>query len=113
MGGCYAAGPRDQDLAMTTPISIMSRFEAAAAADYQSRLQEVKRTAFGYLTRVPPREEFDVRELFRVLCLIDGQERYVLLNRVMPNSDGPRTLEGMEALCSFVGNYMCDDGECL
>lgn len=98
---------------MTTPISIVSRFEGDAAADYQRRLQEVKRVALRYLTEVPPRQEFDVRELFRVLCLIDSQERHVLLNRVMHNSDGPKTLEGMEALCSFVGNYMCDDGECL
>jgi len=96
-----------------TPISIMSRFETEARDDFQRRLDKVKRTAFEYLTHAHQDPRFDVRELFRALCLMSDQERYVLLDKVIHNSDGPATLEGMEALCSFVGNYMLDDGLCV
>ncbi len=97
-----------------TPISLISRFESAARKDFESRLAEVRREYLGYLATVPVGgDRFDVRELAAELMTMPDTERYTLLRHVISDTDGPKSLEGMEALRSFIGGYMLDDSECV
>lgn len=97
-----------------TPISLMSRFESGARKDFEARLAEVRREYMRYLATVPAGgDRFDVRELAAELMTMPDMERFTLLRHVVPNTDGPKTLEGLEALRSFIANYMLDDSECI
>ncbi len=97
-----------------TPIALISRFESDARRNFEARIVEVRRRTLELLTRAATQNpEFDAREATRLLMTITSQERYTLLHRVLPNIDGPETLEGLEALRSFIANYLLDDSECM
>jgi len=96
-----------------TPIALMSLFENSARKDFERRLQQVRGGYFRLLSESRSEPSLDMRELSAELMTMPDGERYTLLHRIMPNTDGPVTLEGMEALQSFVVNFMLDDGECM
>jgi hypothetical protein len=97
-----------------TPIALISRFETAARKDFEDRLANERRRYLGYLTGAPRGgEAFDVRRLAAELMALPDTERHTLLHRVSHRDDGPASLEGLEALGSFIATYMLDDGECM
>jgi hypothetical protein len=97
-----------------TPDDMIFAFEDTARADFERRLSEVSGQMHVLLTRVPEGgAEFDARTVTRMLLSITEDERYFLLNRMIGNTSGPKTLEGMEELRSFIANYLLDDSECL
>ena len=97
---------------MTTDHAVLDGLRAKARADFERRLADTSRALAGYLTSKPaggPR--FDVRELVREILGLDGAELHALLGRVAPGV-GADGLEGLEAVRSFVGNYLLDDSVC-
>lgn len=95
------------------PIGILYGFAVEARNNFETRLEKVSKTYLGYL-EAPSRagDRFDVRELAEELIKMTELERYVLLHRVIHDVTGSSSLEGMEALTSFIGNYMLDDSTC-
>lgn len=95
------------------PIGILYGFAFEARNNFETRLEKVSQTYLGYLEN-PSRtgDRFDVRELAEALIKMTEQDRYVLLRHVIHDVTGPSSLEGMEALTSFIGNYMLDDSTC-
>lgn len=88
-------------------------FRERAREDFEKRMAQVCTTYADYLDNPTRRgSRHDVREISAELMAMSEDERYVLLHRVMDDTSGPKTLEGMEALASFVGNYMLDDSTC-
>jgi hypothetical protein len=97
----------------TNPTSLMTRMERDVRTNFEDRLAKVRRGYFRLLSEIPVEAAIDVRELAAELTTMPDTERFTLLRRIVPNTDGPRTLEGLETLQSFVENYMLDDGECM
>lgn len=82
--------------------------------DFEARLARVAADYTALLEKPSLRGgRFDVRELAETLLTMDELERYVLLNRVISDTSGPKSLEGMENLKHFVSYYMLDDGMCV
>lgn len=92
---------------------LIYQFRDQAGQDFERRMAKVCTTYVDYLDNPTRRgSRHDVREISAELMTMSEDERYVLLHRVMGDTSGPKTLEGMEALSSFVGNYLLDDSTC-
>lgn len=97
----------------TTPISLMSRLERGVRTNFEDRLARVRRGYFRLLAEIPAEAAVGVRELAAELTTMPDMERFTLLRGIVGNTDGPKTIEGLETLQSFIENYMLDDGECM
>jgi hypothetical protein len=53
------------------------------------------------------------RDVVAALMGLDEMERHTLLRHVVPDLSGPGTINGLEAIASFVSYYVLDDGEVL
>lgn len=53
------------------------------------------------------------RDVVAALMGLDEMGRYQLLRHVVPDLSGPGTINGLEAIASFVSYYVLDDGEVL
>lgn len=53
------------------------------------------------------------RDVMAALMGLDEMGRYQLLRHVVPDLSGPGTINGLEAIVSFVSYYVVDDGEVL
>lgn len=92
---------------------LLYRFRQTARDDFERRMARVCTDYADYLDNPTRRgARHDIREIAATLMEMTQDERFVLLRRVIHDASGPKTLEGMEALSSFVGNYLLDDSAC-
>lgn len=92
---------------------LLYRFRETARADFERRMAKVCVDYVDYLDNPTlTGSRHDVREIAATLAGMTEDELFVLLRRVIHDTSGSKSLEGMEALSSFIGNYMLDDSAC-
>ncbi len=76
------------------------RFMAAARADFERRI-DAARAAYLRLA-----SDAEAAPVLDAVCSLDARARYRMLHRVMADTSGPVTLEGMEGLVSLVAGLV-------
>jgi hypothetical protein len=83
------------------------QIERALQLDFEKRLHAVRDRLTDLLSHEAS------REVVAALMGLDEMERHTLLRHVVPDLSGPGTINGLEAIATFVSYYVLDDGEVL
>ncbi len=83
------------------------QIERTLQLDFEKRLHAVRDRLTDLLSHVSS------RDVLAALMGLDEMERHTLLRHVVPDLSGAGTLNGLEAIVSFVSYYVLDDGEVL
>jgi hypothetical protein len=84
-----------------------AKIERALQLDFEKRLHAVRDRLIDLLSHDAS------RDVLAALMGLDEMGRYQLLRHVVPDLSGPGTINGLEAIVSFVSYYVLDDGEVL
>ena len=91
---------------MVSADSFFSAFAERAAAEHALRLDRIEKRIASFMADEP------TSEALKAMIGMDRMHRYYMFGNVLSNTDGATSIDGMEAILSFIGNYLLDDSYC-
>jgi hypothetical protein len=96
-----------RDLINTTSAdTLFAEFTERANAEHARRLAKIQ------CRLVDVMADEQVGRALKAMIAMDGMHRHRLFGNVLWNTEGARSIDGMEAILSFVENYLLDDSFC-